>query len=640
LFGHSTHSYGTALGYPYGQSVFIFQLEVHKVGKRILGLDGLRGIAVLAVVVYHADLGVLNGGFLGVDVFFVLSGFLITSLLLNEVLKTGRIDRADFYVRRIRRLVPALVLVLLVMIVVTGLWVPDAAFGVRRDLPWALTFVLNWSYLFFEQSYFINIARPPLLQHLWSLAIEEQFYVIWPLIIIALARFTTKFLSLRKIIFTVSIAGAVASTLWMRHLSLTNGYPLPHDPSRVYFGTDTHLMSLLIGCAAAALWKPETYRSKLTPDRGTILSLTGWLSIAFIVYCFTQVGELTPWLYRGGFLWLALATATATLLATHPALRFGKILSFPILRWCGDRSYGIYLWHWPVFLLLRPSIDVSWPDAVTHIVRFAAVLLIAEVSFRFVEMPIRNGVLGRTFAEWKARGIPRPTMPLALTAVAMTSALTFAFTGVVTASTPSLGNSTAFGGITAVDEDPTASPTTTPTATAKPVKTVTPMFITATPKPTRSGVPTIFGDSVVLGNRLALQAVLGKASIDAAVGRQPWEIADRIRIRRNEGRLGSDVVIHMGTNGLVRAEDLRPILKALRDRRRVVVVNVQVPRVWMNGSNDTIAGVAKEFPNVRIANWHNVSEGHKGYFVPDGVHLTPIGGRVFAHLIEDELNAG
>jgi peptidoglycan/LPS O-acetylase OafA/YrhL len=611
------------------------------VGKRILSLDGLRGIAVLAVVIYHADLGVLNGGFLGVDVFFVLSGFLITTLLLKEVLDSGRIDRSDFYVRRIRRLLPALVLVLLFTIVITGLWVPDAAFGVRRDLPWALTFVLNWSYLFFEQSYFINIARPPLLQHLWSLAIEEQFYVIWPLVLIGLARIKVRFLSLRRIIFSVSILGAIASTLWMRHLSLVNGYPLPHDPSRVYFGTDTHIMSLLLGCAAAALWKPETYRSKLTPDRGTLLSLTGWVSVAFMVYCFTQVGELTPWLYRGGFLWLSLATATATLLATHPALRFGKILSFPVLTWFGERSYGIYLWHWPIFLLLRPSLDVAWPDLVTHVVRFGLVLLIAELSYRYVEMPIRNGILTQTLTAWKVRGIPRPTMPLALTAAAIASALTFAFTGVVTASTPSLGNSTAFGGITSIDEDPTVSPSSPATAKPKPSvsPSTAPILITATPKPTRSGVPTVFGDSVVLGSRLALQVVLGSVSIDAAVGRQPWEIADRIRIRRNEGRLGSDVVIHMGTNGLVRAEDLRPILKALRDRRRVVVVNVQVPRVWMNGSNDTIAAVTKEFPNVRLVNWHNVSAGHKGYFVPDGVHLTPIGGRIFAHLIEDALNA-
>ena len=609
--------------------------------KRILGLDGLRGIAVLAVVVYHADLGILNGGFLGVDVFFVLSGFLITSLLLKEVLTTGRVDRAEFYVRRIRRLLPALVVVLVFTVVVSGLWVPDAAFGVRRDLPWALTFVLNWSYLFFEQSYFINIARPPLLQHLWSLAIEEQFYVVWPLVLIVLGRIASKFLSLRKLIFAASVLGAVASTLWMRHLAIVNGYPLPHDPSRIYFGTDTHLMSLLIGCAAAALWKPETYRSKLTPDRGTLLSLAGWLSIAYIIYCFTQVGELTPWLYRGGFLWLALATAIATVLATHPALRFGKILSFPILRWCGDRSYGIYLWHWPVFLLLRPGLDVSWPDYVTQAVRIGSVLIIAELSYRLVEMPIRKGGLSRTFSQWKAIGIPRPTIAMALGVSVAVATFSFAFTGVVTASTPSLGNSTSFGGITSVDEDPTPAPipTHSATATKKPSASPTakPAHNAPSPKPTRFGYPTVFGDSVVLGGRFALQAVLGKVSIDAAVGRQPWEIADRIRIRRNEGRLGSDVVIHMGTNGLVRAEDLRPILRALSDRRRVVVVNVQVPRVWMDGSNDTIATVAKEFPNVRIANWHNASAGHKGYFVPDGVHLTPIGGRVFAHLIDDQL---
>ena len=291
--------------------------------KRILSLDGLRGIAVLAVVLYHADLGFLYGGFLGVDIFFVLSGFLITQMLLHEVSTTGRIDRANFYTARIRRLVPALVLLIAVMVIVSGLWVPDAAYGIRRDLPWAITFVLNWSYLFFEQSYFVNIARQPLLQHLWSLAIEEQFYVVWPLVILGIAKLRHRMargtsrnaVSLRKVIVFLAVTGALASTLWMRHLSITRGYPLPHDPSRVYFGTDTHLMGLLLGCATAAIWKPEKFRSKLTPDRAALLTITGWLAIGFLIFCFFQIGELTPWLYQTGFFWVSLAAAVAVYLA-------------------------------------------------------------------------------------------------------------------------------------------------------------------------------------------------------------------------------------------------------------------------------------------------------------------------------------
>lgn len=604
--------------------------------NRILGLDGLRGIAVLAVVVYHADLGFLYGGFLGVDVFFVLSGFLITQLLLREISQTGGLDRANFYLGRIRRLLPALLLMLLVMVVISGLWVPDAAFGIRRDLPWALTFVLNWSYLFFEQSYFVNIARQPLVQHLWSLAIEEQFYVIWPLVVIGLHKLSRRIgrrgISLRKLIAGVAIVGAVASTLWMQHLSITHGYPLPQDPSRVYFGTDTHLMGLLLGCATAALWKPETFRSKLTPDRAALMTVLGWSAMAFILFCFINVGELTPWLYRTGFLWLALATAITVYLATHPALHFGRVLSFPILRWLGDRSYGIYLWHWPIFLLLRPSLDVDWPDAFTHILRFALVLSIAEISYRYIEMPVRRGVLTERIRRWKIQGIPRPTAPLLLACLATVLTSTVALGQIATTPTPSLGNATAFGGLTAIDEDPT------PGASPAPEKTNVQVAITK-PQPVRAPSATVFGDSVVLGTRFALQSILKKVSIDAAVGRQPWEMAERIRIRKREGRLSKDVVIHMGTNGLVRAQDLQPILELLKDRRRVVVVNVQVPRVWMDGSNKTIASVIQSFPNVRLANWNKVSRGHQGYFVPDGVHLTPIGGKVFARLIDAQLSA-
>ena len=603
--------------------------------KRIRGLDGLRGIAVIAVVVYHADLGFLKGGFLGVDMFFVLSGFLITSLLIQEGLENNRIDRADFYIRRIRRLLPALLLILVFCVLVSGLWVPDAAFAVKRDLPWALTFVLNWSYLFFEQSYFINIARPPVLQHLWSLAIEEQFYVVWPLLIILFLKLRTKFFTLRKLIFIFSVLGAITSTIWMRHLSIANGYPIPQDPSRVYFGTDTHLMSLLIGCAAAAVWRPKRFASKLNPDRSTGLTILGLGSLATIFFYFTKVGELTPWLYRGGFIGIAVATAIAIHVVTHPALALGKILGNPILTWFGDRSYGIYLWHWPIFLFLRPGLDTTWPDFVTQLVRFCLVLISAELSYRFVEMPIRNGSIGRLITKWKEFGIPRPKLNFATAISSIGAIIIYSLIAVMTVPTPTLGNSTAFGGITAIDEDPGAAVgplikpiTGKPTASAKPT--------TLLPK---RGHPIVFGDSVVLGARFSLGAILGKLSIDAAVSRQPWEISQRIELRRKEGRLGSDVVIHMGTNGLVREQDLRPILFQLKDRRRVVLVNVSVPRIWMNGSNATIAALAKQFPNVRIANWRTTSKGHRGYFVQDGVHLTPAGGKVFAVIIRQALAA-
>lgn len=613
--------------------------------KRLTGLDGLRGIAVIAVVLYHADLGIVSGGFLGVDVFFVLSGYLITTLLLNEVLVSQTVDRAAFYIRRIRRLFPALIVVLLATIIAAGFWAHDAAYGVRRDLPWALTFVLNWSYLFFNQSYFVNLSRPPLLQHLWSLSIEEQFYVIWPLVILGLSRL--KFFSLRKIVFVTASLGAIASTLWMRHLAIVDGFPIPNDPSRLYFGTDTHAMGLLVGCALAAAWDRDKLADYLTPDRRTILNATGILATAGLGFYLFRVAQFDQELYRGGFLIISLIVAALIVVTSHPALKFQFIFGNPILRWFGDRSYGIYLWHWIVFMLLRPSVDVQWPDTVTHVVRFALIFVIAELSYRLLEMPIRNGLLSRTFAEWKEVGVPKPTYFMATVATILSVSFVVASAAVMAAPMPTAANTAAFGGLTAIDEDPTPEPTSAAPVTQIPLPTPSGSPAPSTselpiPKPTVSAKPkplVVFGDSVMLGSRIQLRETLGKISIDAAVGRQPSEIAQRINLRRKENRLGQDVVIHMGTNGIVTQQDLKPILDSLKDRRRVIVVNVQVPRVWMKPSNKVINSLVSQYPNVRLVDWYHASKGHRGYFVSDGVHLTFKGAHILAGLIKSALAA-
>lgn len=285
-------------------------------------------------------------------------------------------------------------------------------------------------------------------------------------------------------------------------------------------------------------------------------------------------------------------------------------------------------------MLLRPSLDVQWPDFVTHIVRFALVFVIADLSYRYLELPVRSGAIGRTLNSWRISGIPRPTSFVSISAIAGAAILLVASVNVFMAPMPSAANTAAFGGITSIDEDPT--PVAIPTVTPVPQSTeIQP------PKPAPSIVPkptVVFGDSVMLGSREQLLAVLGKVAIDAAVGRQPSVIAQRINIRRSENRLGEDVVIHMGTNGIVTQHDLKPILDSLADRRRVVVINVQVPRVWMDPSNKTINSLAAQYPNVRLVDWYHSSKGHRNYFVADGVHLTFTGATVMANLIKTALN--
>lgn len=606
--------------------------------RRLPGLDGLRGIAVLAVIIYHADVSLLVGGFLGVDVFFVLSGFLITTLLINELTETNTVDRARFYIRRIRRLMPALFLVLFFSVLVSGLFVLDAAYHVRRDLPWATTFVLNWSYLFFEQSYFVNISRPPLLQHLWSLSVEEQFYVIWPIMLIGLYKVKIGNISPRVKIFIASSILAIASTAWMAHLSVANGFPIPNDPSRVYFGTDTHAMGLLVGCAAAALWRSDRLNERLTPDRAAAMNGLGLFSIAGLAYFFLYVSELNEFLYRGGFLVLSILTAILLLVAAHPGLKFGQRLGTPILKWFGDRSYGIYLWHWPIFVLMRSGIDIQWPEPIAFAVKIAIVLVIADLSYRFVEMPIRNGAIGSRLSVWRAAGVPRPQVRTLMTTAVTVVVLSASLVGMYRVPAPDAGNLTGIGGITAIDEDPVTvvEPVDEPDGDLL----INAQQAAAVQKEIQTKIlPVVFGDSVVLGARESLKAVMGDISIDAAVSRQPEEIAERIRVRRDERRLGPDVVIHMGTNGIVQEEDLKPILEELRDRNRVVVVNVRVPRVWMKPTNEMIGSLVGQYPNVRLADWNAVSKGKKGYFAPDGVHLTKTGAEVFGNLVNDTLRS-
>ena len=604
--------------------------------RRLPGLDGLRGIAVLAVIIYHADVSLLVGGFLGVDVFFVLSGFLITSLLIEELTRTNSVDRARFYIRRIRRLMPALFLVLFFSVLVSGLFVLDAAYHVRRDLPWAITFVLNWSYLFFEQSYFVNISRPPLLQHLWSLSVEEQFYVVWPIMLIALYKVKIGNVTPRAKIFIASAALAIASTAWMIHLSVSNGFPIPNDPSRVYFGTDTHAMGLLVGCAAAALWRSDRLNERLTPDRAAAMNGLGLLSLAGLAYFFVFVSELNEFLYRGGFLVLSLLTAVLVVIAAHPGLKFGSRLGNPVLKWFGDRSYGIYLWHWPIFVLMRSGIDIQWPDPIAFVVKVAIVLVISDLSYRFVELPIRKGAIGSRLTVWRAAGVPRPQARTLMTTAVTIVVLSASLVGMYRVPAPDAGNLTGIGGITAIDEDPVAvveavvAPNADPLISAQQATQVRNEIQAKIP-------PVVFGDSVVLGARESLKAVMGEISIDAAVSRQPEEIAERIRARRDEKRLGPDVVIHMGTNGIVQEEDLKPILEELSDRRRVVVVNVRVPRVWMKPTNEMIESLVVQYPNVRLADWNAVSKGKKSYFAPDGVHLTKKGAKVFGTLVNETL---
>ena len=611
------------------------------------GLDGVRALAVIGVLLYHADLSWIPGGFLGVDVFFVLSGFLITSLILEEFDRSGRVDFRKFYLGRARRLLPALILVLVVVSLAAALVYQDAARQLASDVVASIFYVNNWWYIAADQSYFEFIGRPPLLKHLWSLAVEEQFYLVWPAIaFLAMRRFA------RKGVFAVAATLAILSTIWMLQLAVANGFPDFADPSRAYFGTDSHSMGLLIGAAMATFWRPGRMRRSLPTGASAIITAIGIAALLAVIWFFVFVGEFTPWLYRGGFLGLALIVATLIAAASHPGVGLGKAMGTQPWRYIGQRSYGLYLWHWPVFMATRPGLDLPLDGVPLLILRLGLTVGIAELSFRFVEMPIRRGVIQRYAARIKAAsGARRRRLRLVATAMISATVVSVVAVALLLAATTRTAGETVVaadvaaamgitsGGPTEVSlDDGSEGPAVEPSAASSAeTGTTSPATAGATPPatPTRdTGTVSAIGDSVMLGARSVLKDVIPGTRVDAAVSRYPGAFIGKLKRYVAGNRLAPIVVLHPGTNGVLPESMMREMLDILADSPRVVVVNTNMPRTWREPNNNVMADVVPEYPNAVLADWRAASLDKPEYFASDGIHLTEKGAKAYANLIK------
>ena len=596
------------------------------------GLDGVRAIAVAAVLLFHLPGRPLIGGFLGVDVFFVLSGFLITSLLLLEVSSRGGIAFGMFYLRRARRLLPALFFMLAGTGVLVLLFARDAAAQFRTDVLAALTYTSNWWYIVDERSYFESVGRPPLLQHLWSLGVEEQFYLVWPIVLLLLYRRWG-----RRGVLWGALVGVVGSTALMAGLAAAGDIPAAGDAARLYFGSDTHAMSVLVGAALACVLRPSILSPVLTRGADTLLWMGGMAGLVGLTWVFVNVGEDSTFLYRGGFLVVSLLTAGVVAVAAHPGASFGRVLGVPPMRWLGTRSYGIYLWHWPIFLLLRPGVDLPYEGLAADATALVVTGLVAEVSYRWVETPVRDG---RFAALWR-NAWQRGTRGIAVVVAALTATALAVFgAGAALAAIPPVTAADYVGGIESIGAGalPKASPAAPPAPDPRTPAVAGPA---PAPAPLLSQLPiTMVGDSVLLGAHTVIPQLMPQAAVDAAISRQATDIYARVLEHKAAGSLQGVVVIHLGTNGFIKQPELRGLLQQLTDRTRVVIVNTRVPRVWQDGSNSNIGAVAAEFPaNVRVADWNTASGGHPEYFVADGVHLTAAGMQAYAAVIQQALDS-
>ena len=604
----------------------------------IPALDGMRAVAVALVIAYHLGYSGVAGGYIGVEVFFILSGWLVCALLMNEQQRTGGIALAGFWLRRARRLLPAMVAVIAGTLLVTSVVDPGRLAELRTQAFAAVTYHLNWRLIVDQQSYFDAAEGPSALEHLWSLSIEEQFYLFFPLLAAGVLAQRTRVSAVRLVLGLALVSTVLRLVL----------YEPGADPSRIYFGTDTRLSGLLFGVALGLFWTPNrlrphaTRRFTLTMD---LLAVAGALVIAW--YAFGLDEHRAP-AFQGGFTAVQLATLAVLAVAVYPAPTMtARLLSRGPLRWVGQRSYGIYLIHWPVIVFLSdaPGEQPEGPFGVA--VQVALVLGLAALSYRYLEQPVRvRGVRrsARDAGRWlvdSAAGRPAVALGILVVGSLVFTATLGVTRQVVTASPPAATDpeSVVIGPGEATTT--TTVPATTTTAADVPapgsLRTTTTAAPAPPPPPPASPVyvpTTAIGDSVMVGAAQALANRMGPSlTVDAAVGRQLNEAADLVRAMAADGTLGRVVLVNLGTNGPFTPEQIDALFAAAGPDRRVLLVNIVVPRRWEAEVNDQLAAAASRHPNAVLVDWRTLASTEPGLLRDDGFHVTPSGAERYTDLV-------
>ena len=595
-------------------------------------LDGLRAFAVLSVIAYHMKATWATGGLLGVTMFFVLSGYLITGLLLKEYDERGTISLKNFWVRRVRRIIPAVLFAVLGTAFLCTLFDHALLTKMRPDVIPTLLFVNNWWQIFHNVSYFAALGEPSPLTHYWSLAIEEQFYLVWPVVLLVCMK-----LGVRKSVMQKgTIVLAILSALEMILL-----FDPAQDPSRVYYGTDTRAFSLLIGSCLAFMWpyRKLTKRAgnRMTPGGRLAFNLVGVAAVIGLVIMVVVTNGFAPFIYRGGLLLCSLLTAVAIAVMVHPISWIGEFFRLRPLVWVGKCSYSMYLWHYPIILLMTPNNLVGEAPIWLRLVQLVVIFAVSAFSFYVVEDPIRKGAIGRLINSIRNGEFTLPQW--------LGSHLVPAIVAGVFVLVP-------IGGLALVPDTGSVQNTSVmgqdkadPGKARDDVKGSSGTSVNAGDEYSYFNVPydiVVIGDSVTasLEGYGVFYDYFPYGHIDAEVSRPFAEAIPLYQSYRDAGAVGDVLVFALGTNGYVSAADVEALMREVGDKQRVWFINTRSQTDFMEDTNAALAQVVGKYDNAELIDWYGYS-GTLGedVFDGDGTHPTIDGCRTYAQMITDAVSS-
>lgn len=622
-----------------------------KKSRYITGFDGIRTLAVIGVIFYHLLPGSIKGGFLGVPIFFVVSGYLITDLLVQELEQNNNISISAFYERRIKRLYPGLVTMVFATTAYITLFQRQLLKHIRMVILTNLTYVYNWYEIIHQQSYFDKFGTPCPFTHLWSLSIEGQFYFIWPIVIVLLFRYIRKKTTIFALLMTLTIGSAILMGVL---------YQPETDPSRVYYGTDTRMFSILIGAGLAIIWPSSHLRKNLSKGNRLFIDILGLLSLAGILIMYTFTSGESTFVYRGGMFLFSILSAFFVAAVAHPGADMNRLMTNKLFTWIGKRSYGIYLYQYPVMVFYESHVNIGEHLWWNIMIEMVIILIISALSYRFIEQPLRHFDYSHTWNKIKEFFQPNLRVTTGrICTLLMSVIFCIATYGAIIQPKPK-NDAEAYEGKQLQNHiKNNQAAVAKRNAQLKKEKVGTP--VTKSPNPPKEVLVdkdghvtpagqkvaqnmqiTAVGDSVMADASSVLQKEFPNMYIDAKVGRQASAAPAILQSLKDQNRLAPNVLLSLGTNGTVSQSDLDKIMEIVGKNRNVYWLNVHVPtRTWQDEVNSTLKDAANKYPNLHILDWYDYSNGKNDWFYADNVHpnengLKYYGDFVLRSILEDQ----